>query len=120
MSGTFVTIGAQQALAIASASLSQSTSPTGTVSGTGCNALITTQTFTNGPGTAVSFAYTNPLISNTTDVSAIIASASSSSGNPSLTLSGQSTGAVYFTITNESPSVSMNGTLGISVLVYHL
>lgn len=120
MSASFITIGAQQALNVTSASITQSTSSTGTVSGTGCNTLITTQTFTNGPGISSSFAYVNPLISGTTDISAIITSSSSLNGAPSLTLSGQSTGTVFVTVTNQSQSVAMNGTLGISVLVYQV
>lgn len=120
MAASFVTIGSQQALAIPSASVTQSTNTSTSVSATGCNTLITTQTFTNSPGSGASFAYINPLISSTTNVSAIISSSSSLNGTPSLTLSGQSTGTVFVTITNQSQSVSMNGTLGISVLVYQV
>jgi hypothetical protein len=114
-----LTVQAQQALAVTQANLSQTVSVTGAVTGSGCNSLITTQSYNLPASGAASFSFTNPLISANTTVSAILATSSSTSGNPSLTLSGQENHVIWLTVTNQDPVNTFSGTLTIPVLVFH-
>lgn len=117
---TTLTVQSQQALGTTQIAISQSSSVTGPVTGANCNTIITTQSYSLPASGAASFSFTNPLISaNTTTVSAIIASSSSTSGNPSLTLSGQENHVIWLTVTNQDPVNTFSGTLTIPVLVFH-
>ena len=117
MATQLLTVGAQQALIVPQTTLIQSPSVTGAVQGLTCNSLITTATYTLGPSGAASFPFDNPLISSSTTVSGIIVDSSSADGNPALSLSGQSTGSIWVTVTNEA-GVPMNGFLDIGLLVF--
>ena len=114
-----LTVQAQQALAFSQVTINQATSVTGAVSGTGCNSLITTQTYSLPASGAASFSFSNPLISPNTTVTATIASSSASSGKPSLTLSGQQNNIIWLTITNQDSVNTLNGTMSIPVLIFH-
>lgn len=115
---TTLTVESQQSLAVTQVSINQATSVTGPVTATGCNTLITTQSYSLASSGAASFSFTNPLISNNTTVSAIISGSSSSTGNPSLTLSGQEQHTIWLTVTNQDPVNTFSGTLTIPVLVF--
>lgn len=110
---------AQLALSTTATAINQVTNATNPVDATGYgNVVITTQVFTNAPAESATFQYNCSLIGSSTIVIANILNYSSASGNPALTLSGQTNGIIYVTITNNHPTQALNGSFTIAVLVY--
>ena len=120
MAIAIATVSAQQALAFPQNAVAQLVSVTTPVSASSCNTIITTQAYTLAPGTFAAFPFNNPLINTQTQIVATIVSYGSQQGSPALSLSGQETGVVWLTVTNNDPVNSLNSTVQIAVLIYQV
>lgn len=112
-----MSISAQQALAYEQEKIGQE-SDDDSVHTTTANILISTASYDLSPGESITFAVINPLIRPKVNINTTIVFASNGNGQPTLTLSGQTWGLVYFTVNNSSSKVKMNSFLNIAVLIY--